>query len=354
MKVDSVRSRDEATATLRSVLGQKQNALNFVRLVLASAVIFGHAWSIGGFSPSAFSWLGEWAVCGFFAISGYLIAGSRMRLPLGTFLVHRTLRIYPAFWVCLLVVAGVFAPLSTLLTGELYVLSSGLSYIWKNFTLFVTQYGIDATLTSVPFPNTWNAPLWTLKYEFAAYLAAGLVLTVPWARRKPILSTAVLFGAVVATYVLATTTLQITNDLVLNGTRLGTFFLAGMLLYFLGNRIQLKWGSFLAAVALLTVSVVLDFDSWLAPIPYAFIVLWVGAKLPIRLGTKNDISYGVYIWAWPVQQYLAILDTSALGAWGSGVLALALTVPLAWGSWKLVEEPSMRLRKLMVKNKPNH
>ncbi|MBS3180136.1 acyltransferase [Pseudoclavibacter sp. Marseille-Q4354] len=335
--------------TFRSALGQRDNALNFVRLVLASAVIFGHAWPIGGFSSSAFSWLGEWAVCGFFAISGYLIAGSRMRLPLGTFLVHRTLRIYPAFWVCLVVVALVLAPLSTLLTRESYVFSSGLSYIWKNFSLFVTQYGIQETLMSVPFPGTWNAPLWTLKYEFAAYLAAGLVLTVPFARRKPITTTAVLLATVTLGYVLSADYFGITTDLVVNGSRLGTFFLAGMLLYFLGDRLRLNWTVFLTAVSVLAGAVILGLDSWLGPVPFAFIVLWVGAKLPVRIGARNDMSYGVYIWAWPVQQYLAIIDTSAMGPWLSGALALALTLPLAWCSWRLIEKPCMGLRKVMRK-----
>lgn len=51
------------------------------------------------------STLGEQAVPGFFCLSGFLIAGSRMRLDLGRFLWHRALRIFPAYWTCLIVVA---------------------------------------------------------------------------------------------------------------------------------------------------------------------------------------------------------------------------------------------------------
>ncbi len=332
-------------------LSTRHNALNFVRLVLAAAVIFGHSWSIGGFSQTAFSWLGEWAVSGFFAISGFLIAGSRMRLPFWTFTLHRSLRIYPAFWTCIVLVAFVAAPLSTLISGERYELASGLAYVWKNFTLWVFQYGIDATLTSVPFPGTWNAPLWTLKYEFAAYMIAAVLLTWTWIRRHaPVVVTSVyVFLAVVAGTVVA---LGISNDFALNGTRLGSFFLAGMVIYFFSERIQLKFSYFVVASLLFAGLSAFGLQGVAGHLAFAFMVLWLGARLPIRVGVKNDISYGVYIWAWPVQQYLALLGTQWLGPWGSALAATLLTIPLAWASWKLVESPAMGLRRFFHRPSP--
>lgn len=335
--------RGTSSATLSTALSTRHNSLNFVRLVLAASVIFGHSWSIGGFSQTAFAWLGDWAVCGFFAISGYLIAGSRMRLPFWTFTLHRSLRIYPAFWVCIVLVAFVAAPLSTLFSGERYELTSGLAYVWKNFTLWVFQYGIDETLTAVPFPGTWNAPLWTLKYEFAAYMLAALLLTTDWARRHALVVVASLFTLVAAASVVMSTS-GISNDFALNGSRLGSFFLAGMVIYFLADRIQLKLSYFGAAVVVFGALVAIGWQG-AAQLPFAFLVLWLGARLPIRVGVKNDISYGVYIWAWPVQQYLALLGTEWLGPWGSAIVATMLTIPLAWVSWKLIESPAMGLRR---------
>ena len=65
---------------LREALGSRDNALNLVRLVLAGLVIVCHTWMVGGFAGPAFvGALGPWAVYGFFAMSGYLIAGSRLR-----------------------------------------------------------------------------------------------------------------------------------------------------------------------------------------------------------------------------------------------------------------------------------
>ncbi len=330
-------------------LSTRHNALNFVRLVLAAAVVFGHSWSIGGFSQTAYSWLGDWAVSGFFAISGFLIAGSRMRLPFWTFTLHRSLRIYPAFWVCIVLVALVAAPLSTLISGERYELGSGLAYVWKNFTLWVFQYGIEATLMTVPFPGTWNAPLWTLKYEFAAYMLAALLLTATWVRRHAFSVVSSLFVVVAGAAAFAVAS-GISSDLILNGSRLGSFFLAGMVIYFVSEKIKLRLIYLAVALAVFGALVAVEWQSLAGQLPFAFIVLWLGARLPIRVGVENDISYGVYIWAWPVQQYLALLGTQWLGPWGSAIAALLLTIPLAWASWKLVESPAMNLRRLFRKD----
>ena len=48
----------------------------------------------------------------FFVLSGFLISRSGLRSPsLGRFLWHRFLRIFPGYWVCLLICALVFGPL---------------------------------------------------------------------------------------------------------------------------------------------------------------------------------------------------------------------------------------------------
>ena len=65
--------------TLGSALDERGNALNLIRLVLASAVVVGHATPLGGFSPNVLTEISSIAVNGFFVLSGFLIAGSRMR-----------------------------------------------------------------------------------------------------------------------------------------------------------------------------------------------------------------------------------------------------------------------------------
>lgn len=331
--------------TLRSALSTHDNALNFVRLVLAASVILSHSWAVGGFGQHPFNGLGDWAVNGFFALSGYLIAGSRLRLNFGQFMMSRAFRIFPAFWLVLVGTAFVIAPLSTLATDETWQLGSALDYVVRNAGLYVFQWGVDDTLTSVPFVGAWNGSLWTLFYEFVAYIGAALLLTLPWARRHALVATGVATAAVIVAQIAALGPLDVSTNLFLNFLRLGSFFAAGMFRYFLADKLSLKWWNAAIAGATLAVMAVLGVADLLGQIPLAYLLLWIGARAKTRIGSKNDVSYGVYVWGFPVQQLLVVFGFTWLGPWLTALLALIVTLPLAWGSWKLVENPAMRLRK---------
>lgn len=135
------------------------------------------------------------------------------------------------------------------------------------------------------------------------------------------------------------------HEIIANGLRLGSFFLAGVLIYLWGDRLPLSVAHF-ALVALVFLGLVLLglAEAW-GQLPLAYCVLWLGGKVPTRIGSRNDISYGLYIWAFPIQQSLAVLAPAWLGPWGSAGIALALTLPIAWLSWVVVERPAMGLRR---------
>lgn len=54
---------------------------------------------------------------------------------------------------------------------------------------------------------------------------------------------------------------------------------------------------------------------------------------------EHDISYGMYIYAFQVQQLVAVQGGAALGYWQFSLVALAATVPMAIASWLLLERP---------------
>ena len=77
-------------------------------------------------------------------------------------------------------------------------------------------------------------------------------------------------------------------------------------------------------------------------------MLWLGAVLPVRLCSRTDLSYGTYIYVFPLQQLLVVLGVhTTLGYWGYCLLCLLLVLPLAWLSWTLVEKPAMRWKSLI-------
>jgi peptidoglycan/LPS O-acetylase OafA/YrhL len=127
---------------------------------------------------------------------------------------------------------------------------------------------------------------------------------------------------------------------------LGTYFWAGALLFVYAQRVRVNLAVPLAAFATLAVACLTGHVEVLSAIPLAFLVLWLGAVLPLqRIGRKNDVSYGVYIYAFPVQQLLVLAGANALGLTAYILLAILGTIPLAVASWFVIERPAIGLKR---------
>ena len=237
--------RDGRPHSLEARLDPRRNSLNFLRLFFASAVILSHAWPLGGFgSDPAFGGLslGGWAVAGFFVISGYLIARSRRRSPLVSFVKRRFLRVIPGLWACLAVTTLLFLPLTAVRQPEAFPPAAHdvVSFAAKNGALVDNTYAIPGTLENQPFPGVWNGSLWTLKYEIACYAVVALLLGLTLVRRRPwvvlaAFAVTTLLNAVVELGDLAGAQSHVSLFL-----RLATFFLAGSALEAYADRIRLS------------------------------------------------------------------------------------------------------------------
>lgn len=344
--------------TVQQVFDPRKNSLNAIRLALALLVIVSHTWPIGGYGREPHigdQTLGNWAVAGFFAISGYLITGSRLHSRgFVDYLWRRVLRIYPAFLVVLLVVAFAFAPAVAAATGDgPWTLTNAFQYVVKNLALDIRQYGIPDTLNTVPFPRTWNGSLWTLFYEFLCYLAVGVAAsllprkTLSWCATAALLAGGVLTFAITSGVLTMPTTVELF-------VRLLAFFAGGMLLYLLADRVPLNGWVALGAFLILAVASAVGVSRSIAGLPVAYLMLYLGSKLPLnRIGSRNDISYGVYIYAFPVQQVLTyVFVDRAIDPLSFAVLSAIATLPFAWASWLLVEKPAMSLKHLTARRIP--
>ena len=341
-------------------LDPRRNSLNLIRLVLASLVLVAHAYYIAGV-PSADGTfgphidgenLGGWAVFGFFALSGYLITASRWSNQLGTYLVHRIARIFPAFLVCLVVMVVAFAPVSYLvqhgsLGGYLTTGTAPANFVFSNSLLRINAYDIAGTPAEVPYPGAWNGSLWSLYYEFLCYLIVGALGTVAWFRRS---RWAMVVAWVVSVGLHAGWTHGVAGLMGNNGDfqllfKLLPLFLGGAVVQLWRHRLPLHWaGALLSAVVVTGAVWVLDGGGAQLTAPFlAYLLIWIGSVLPSpRLVQRHDISYGVYIYAFPVQQLLVLTGIHEAGLPVYDVVALACTVPLATASWLLVERPIMR------------
>lgn len=331
----------------------RANSLNLFRLVLAALVLFAHSWYVAGrgVGPQIQGEnLGGWAVAGFFVLSGFLITRSRFRTGAGDYLLHRIARIYPAFVVCLIVTASVFGPIAALiengtLAGYLSTPVTPVQYIWGNLGLEVSSYDIGATLNSVPYPDAWNGSLWTLYYEFLCYLLVWGLGAWSLFRRSivPALAAFVLS-------VLVWMNIGLADRLGLDASfhllfKLMPFFLGGAVAFIVIERFGINiW---IATIALVTaVACILTIPHWggqIASPMLAYGLLYLSTVIPQpRWIAKNDISYGFYIYAWPVQQLVVLFGGAQWGMIAYILQTIVGTVVLAALSWFLIERPCMR------------
>jgi peptidoglycan/LPS O-acetylase OafA/YrhL len=293
--------------------------------------------------------LGGWAVFGFFTISGYLITASRFANPLGRYLVLRVARIYPAFVVCLLLTAGVFAPIAWAAegrgwTGFLTTPTTPPAYLLENLALRINAYDVAGTPSGVPYPGAWNGSLWTLYFEFLCYLFVGLLICLPVVGRHRWLVVVAFVVSVLAWATVDAWGPDAYPDLVLLA-RLLPAFLGGAVVQVAVRRVPLRTPFALAAIAVAAV-VVATVDHWgtqaASPL-IAYALLWLATVVPSpAVARRHDISYGVYIYAFPIQQLLVYAGAHRLGLVAYDVLAALATAALAVVSWRLVERPALR------------
>lgn len=336
----------------------RSNAFGLLRLILALLVIVSHAFPVGGWGKDPMgAWthgqaeLGDLAVVGFFAVSGYLITRSARRTPLGLYLWRRFLRIMPAFWLVLLFTALVVGPLFYArghgdLNGYFDEPGGPSSFIGSNFLLMMRQFTIHDVFADAPMGGgVLNGSLWTLFFEALCYLivAALAVAGLLSERRRWVVPVAAavfyavsVFGPMVSS-----------SFTLLELARLGSVFLTGATFAIYNDRIPFTGWIASASVAVVVTTAMVGGLRTVGYIALSYLILWVAGRAPKRLhgiGSVNDLSYGVYIFAWPVQMALAIYGVPQ---WGFGwyVLACALLVlPFAALSWWLVEKPAMRLK----------
>ena len=318
--------------TLGERLRGHDNALNALRLCFALLVIASHSFSITGLDEPLWSGisLGKWALAGFFVISGYLVPLSASRSHTTAFLARRARRIYPGFWAMLVVVAFAAAPLAATLRGTEYLTGRAEGFLLHNVSTLMLQGDIGPETANLPSGLPfWNAPMWSVAVEVALYLLVAALAVPAWLRRRQPLMPAAMFLA--AATLFATGERQPAHDVAL----CILFFAAGWLVATGRTRVRASWGTVgVAAPAALVGSLA---HPVLAALPFAVLVLALGAVLPTRKFATNDVSYGTYLYGWPIQQLLVVGGVHSLGLPVMLATSLCLSLVAGAASWFVVE-----------------
>lgn len=346
---------------LASGLFREQNSYDLIRLLLAALVVYSHSFHLGRYGKDPVEHaihtqmvLGHLGVLGFFGLSGFLVTASldRSSSP-ASFLKKRMARIFPGFWCCLAVCAFVFAPaIQMAQTGRLDGFAwsgeaGATGYVWRNALLVMWQPTVGGILDGLPTTeHGLNGSLWSLFPEFACYLA---LLALGWAGvlrgNRPLLALAALvLAAFHWTKVAAAggVSWPLLPPFAFGfQTPFLVAFAVGACLYAWREHFQPTVAATVLIGFLLAYTLRRGGFLLAGPLLVPLFVVYVGALCRCHL--HHDLSYGLYIYSFPVQQFLQAVWPQQ--SWLTFLLlSFVGSFACAAASWFLVERRFLRHR----------
>lgn len=283
----------------------------------------------------------------FFALSGFLVAGSLERCrTLISFLSLRVLRIVPALAVEITLSALILGPIFTNLELKTYFTDPEFFAYFSNI-IGLVQFTLPGVFQHHPM-DAVNAQLWTIPFELECYIAlSGLAILGLVARRHLLL---ILMVAVQVMVAIKAVIDPPEPSLWVSGYVLGFCFLAGVTLFKFRDKVP--WSAPLLAVCLVATMVLLlvPGGDYLIAFPVAYVTVCLGTLNPTRDTPvlSGDYSYGLFLYGFPIQQ--AVVAILPVDEWyWNFVVSMVLATPVVMASWWLVEKPALGLRRFTAK-----
>lgn len=333
----------------------RSNLFDIIRLTSAFAVMYSHHHAFSGLpEPKVFgiTKLGTFAVIVFFSISGFLITKSYMKSQSAIeYLSKRCKRIFPALFVCCFIMIYILCPIFGTGDGIKYALSHNAMVTFVNYiTLDWIPLDINGFASDYIHENAINGSLWSLGYEFSAYML--LMLFFFTKRHLTIKCLIALFFCISLTLITQQNLMSyemkhfINDNIILySSLTRGSLFLTPFAVGALLACTQRYWDAIQWKSVLICTGIALIFffsEKSETDIYFYFSIPLI--VLPLGLSFKDhfikgkfDISYGIYIYAYPVQQI--VVNELQLSFWVSLIIAALITTLLASLSWLYIEKP---------------
>lgn len=332
------------------VLEKDNNNLDLVRIVLAISVIYGHGYFVvDNFGSKEllnqlfpFTYSGSLAVKVFFFISGMLVTNSLLRgsTP-ATFVISRFFRIVPAFLITIILSAFIIGPIFTTYQLDRYFSDPVfLDYIKSN-PLTGVSYKLPGVFEGNHLKYVVNGSLWTIPYEVRAYIGLlALFMVIGRGQNK--------LASIIAVFVIFIPVLDLNKYTFINiqsqDSKLVISCFALGVLYAINQKripvnIHIPIGFFILHFFIndKVVSHTLFFFS------ACTLSLWVSSISLIKnIKIKHDISYGVYLWGFVVQQMVAS-QLFEFGVLINQIVSIFITVLLGYASYIIIEKPGMSI-----------
>lgn len=349
----------QRSKTLSEVLERGSNNFDLLRLLAATAVIYGHSFSLHGGSTGLNDLLfmatgihsAEWGVKTFFFLSGLLVVNSVISdgnaLHYG---IKRLFRIWPALIFVILVSVFLIGPAFTTQSLSEYFSSPSTWEFLRRMTTFriwgYNSMSLPGVFEANPYPAVVNAPLWTLSVEVYAYVMIFVLFAIGALRKE---TATVVFGLFLIDSLLPDKVIfyWLPNDHSDFAAIPFCFALGGLLAVF---KDQVKVNlPLIIVVALLAQLLGEGVHEYYLKYTTMFLLALFLSAIPIvtRLPRLPDISYGTYLWGWPIQQAVMHLF-EGISFWANLALTLSLVYLAAIISWYLVEKRFLKLGRTLV------
>lgn len=342
----------KSIADCLAAAGGRPYGFDYLRLSLAICVLAFHSFvTTHDIAADHDLWRSSWRavlrlfVPMFFALSGFLVAGSLVRsATLGEFLALRVLRIVPALLVEVLLCALILGPALTVLPLPAYFTQKAFFTYFLNIIGDV-HFALPGVFPNNPRPHLVNGALWTVPFEGACYLVLAVLAVIGIERYPKLLLGGVLAASLVLTLLALPDGVLWTSP----GSMLVLCFLAGVTLFLHRAHIPCDGRVFLLALGTTLILLYSDRLVFLAALPLAYVTVWLGLNNPRKtVLLSGDYSYGIYLFSYPIQQACVQLFPVAQKPLGVFLIALPLSVGYALLSWRYVEKPVLTRKKRII------
>jgi len=342
----------------------RDNNFNLIRFIAAALVLISHSYALVIGTPEAEPLrstlgltLGDIAVDIFFISSGFLITHSYLtKSDLKSFIWARVLRIYPALILSTLICAFILGGLFTNFTlFDYFQQSQTFKFIIKNTVLILgVEYQLPGVFTNTPYKHAVNGSLWTLPYEIKMYALISITISLVYFF-KPQKNNLYLKISLLLICILSFT-FHMYNQLIegqhLNFIRLLYLFFLGALIYVFKENIKMKWAIFNSLFAILLLSSlypILFLPAYYIILPYIlFFLVYIPKGKVLVFNKFGDYSYGIYIYAFPIQQSIIALIPN-ISVINMIIISFIFTLILSILSWKYVEKTSLKYKNIFIK-----
>lgn len=355
LSLQSLKENLSRSIIINDALNKRNDNFLLIRIIAASMVIYAHAPAIAPavnnidiFVSLGFgNYSGMIAVNIFFLISGFLVTGSLIRQngDIIRFFKLRALRLIPAFFINLITLALIIGPIATRLPISQYFSNSETwKYITQNMKFSthmlwslpgVIEAGEGASIDA----SSVNGSIWSIPAEARMYLLLGLLGLLGLFSTKRIAT-----GAI---FTLLITGALFPQYLPLHRTWIepGAYFGIGALVFLHRDSIRVSWLLVIGLIILAFITRHLPSYQATFPLALSGIVFALAYITPTFqfIEKYGDPSYGIYLWGWPCQQFIAHTIPQA-GLFLHTVLSIFLSIIFGYASWHLIEKHAMKFK----------